>query len=82
MASSNFFVVASEAKQSRLVNRKGLDCFVARAPRNDELGARTNHEFAVIAREGGQSSIPETAVIEPRSRSVLDSPPSRGMTAM
>jgi hypothetical protein len=26
------------------------------------------------------SSIPETAVIEPRSRGVLDPPPSRGMT--
>ena len=28
----------------------------------------------------GRSSIPETAVLEPRSRGVLDAPPSRGMT--
>jgi len=35
----------------------------------------------VIAREGGRSSIPETPVIEPRSRGVLDHPPSRVMTA-
>src|SRR5829696_7657373 len=35
---------------------------------------------AVIAREGGRSSIPETSVTESRSRSVLDAPPSRGMT--
>ena len=31
-------------------------------------------------RRGGRSSIPETSAIEPRSRGVLDSPPSRGMT--
>ena len=30
----------------------------------------------------GRSSIPEAAVIEPRSRGVLDSPPSRGMTVV
>ena len=35
---------------------------------------------AVIAREGGQFSIPETSVIDPRSRSVLDTPHARGMT--
>jgi hypothetical protein len=47
----------------------------------------------VIAREGWRSSIPEAAMIEPRSRSVLDAPPEpviglaegetrwRGMTA-
>ncbi len=35
----------------------------------------------VIVREGGRSSIPEAAVIEPRSRGVLDTPPSRGTTA-
>jgi hypothetical protein len=28
----------------------------------------------------GRSSIPETSAIEPRSRGVLDPPPSRGMT--
>src|SRR5712672_3257329 len=36
---------------------------------------------AVIVREGGRSSIPETPMIDPRGRSVLDAPPSRGMTA-
>src|SRR5690242_2668190 len=34
----------------------------------------------VIVREGGRSSIPETVVIEPKSRGVLDPPPSRGTT--
>jgi hypothetical protein len=36
--------------------------------------------FAVIAREGGRSSIPLGLVIEPRSCGVLDIPLSRGMT--
>jgi|GEM_PF-4895450 len=36
----------------------------------------------VIVREGGRSSIPETAVIEPIGRGVLDPPPSRRMTAV
>jgi hypothetical protein len=35
----------------------------------------------VIVRDGGRSSIPEAAVIEPISRGVLDTPPSRGTTA-
>src|ERR1700675_18223 len=35
----------------------------------------------VIAREGGRSSIPETLMIEPIGRSVLDTPHARGMTA-
>src|ERR1700726_845353 len=39
------------------------------------------HTFSVIVREGGRSSIPETLMIEPRSRGVLDHPPSRVMTA-
>src|SRR4029453_14615281 len=34
-----------------------------------------------MSREGEQSNIPETPAIEPRSRGVLDAPPSRGMTA-
>ena len=34
----------------------------------------------VIVREGGRSSIPETAMIEPIGRGVLDPPPARGMT--
>jgi hypothetical protein len=33
----NFSVIASEAKQSRS-HKEGLDCFVARAPRNDGGG--------------------------------------------
>ena len=36
----------------------------------------------VIAREGGRSSIPETAVIEPKGRGVLDTPLARGMTVI
>jgi hypothetical protein len=36
----------------------------------------------VIVREGGRSSMPEAEVIEPMDRGVLDSPPSRGMTAV
>jgi hypothetical protein len=35
---------------------------------------------AVIAREGGRSSIPVALMMEPRSHGVLDAPPSRGMT--
>jgi hypothetical protein len=35
----------------------------------------------VIVREGGRSSIPEMPVIESMSRSVLDTPPSRGTTS-
>src|SRR6266851_9848182 len=36
----------------------------------------------VIVREGGRPSIPETSMIEPRSRGVLDPPHARGMTAL
>jgi hypothetical protein len=36
---------------------------------------------AVIARESGRSSIPETSVTESISRGVLDTPHARGMTA-
>jgi hypothetical protein len=36
----------------------------------------------VIVREGGRSSIPETPLIEPISRSVLDTPHARGMTRL
>jgi hypothetical protein len=35
---------------------------------------------AVIVRECGRSSIPETPAIEPRGRGVLDTPHARGMT--
>jgi hypothetical protein len=37
---------------------------------------------AVIVREGGRSSIPETFMIESRGRSVLDTPHARGMTVI
>jgi len=36
----------------------------------------------VIAREGGRSSIPEASMLELRGGSILDAPPSRGMTAI
>ncbi|MHC2537989.1 hypothetical protein ACVJMY_007558 [Bradyrhizobium diazoefficiens] len=39
-----------------------------------------DHTLAVLAREGGRSSIPEAVVMEPRSCGVLDSLPSRRMT--
>src|SRR5215207_7746566 len=41
-----------------------------------------NSHSVVIVRGGGRSSIPEAAVIDPRIRSVLDAPPSRGMTVV
>jgi hypothetical protein len=33
----------------------------------------------VIVRESGRSNIPETSVIEPKNRGVLDTPPHRGL---
>src|SRR5882724_4618878 len=55
------------------------------APRDRE-GVSANDDRAtspvVIAREGGRASIPETAVMESRSRGVLGPPPSRGMTTV
>jgi hypothetical protein len=36
---------------------------------------------AVIAREGGRSSIPETPAMQSRGRGVLVTPHARGMTA-
>jgi len=45
----------------------------------EKANVRVHHTLTVIAREGGRSSIPETIVIEPISRGVLDSPPARGM---
>jgi hypothetical protein len=43
---SSLHVIASEAKQSRS-NKKGLDCFVASAPRNDV--ARNGAEHMIQA---------------------------------
>src|SRR5215216_2749753 len=37
--------------------------------------------LCAIAHWGGRPSVPETSMIEPRSRSVLDTPLSRGTTA-
>src|ERR1700722_14178307 len=42
---------------------------------------QTAKRRGVVAREGGGPSIPETPAIEPRSRGVLDRPPSRAMTS-
>jgi hypothetical protein len=39
-----------------------------------------NESPAVIVRESGRSSIPETLMIESKSRGVLDTPHARGMT--
>jgi hypothetical protein len=39
------------------------------------------HPLTVVAREGGRSSIPETAAMESRSFGVLDTPHARGMTS-
>jgi hypothetical protein len=36
----------------------------------------TGESFRVIVREGGQSSIPETVLLKPIGRGVLDRPPS------
>jgi hypothetical protein len=47
-------VIASEAKQSRGTRQK-LDCFVASAPRNDEL-KRSRSPLNVIASAAKQSS--------------------------
>src|SRR5882757_1875231 len=40
-----------------------------------------SYTLSVTVREGGRSSIPEAAVLDRRSRGVLDAPPSRSMTA-
>src|SRR6478736_9109882 len=48
------------------------------ASRRENVAAHS----VVIVRESGRSSIPETPMIEPRSRGVLDRPPSRATTAV
>jgi hypothetical protein len=60
-----------------------MDCFVASAPRNDVVGSRLYFQTAHPSSPGltGRSSIPEAAVLEPRSRGVLDHPHARVMTA-
>jgi hypothetical protein len=58
-----------------------MDCFASLAMTWREHRHETAASYSVvIVREGGRSSIPETQMIEPISRGVLDTPPSRGMT--
>jgi len=45
-----------------------------------ECSLLSSSALCAIAHWGGRSSIPETAVIEPIGRSVLDTPHTRGMT--
>jgi hypothetical protein len=52
-----------------------------RFARNDVLNSGATLS-TVIVREGGRSSIPETLMIESKSRGVLDTPHARGMTAV
>ena len=51
----------------------------ARSPTHIHLSSSA---LCAIAHWGGRSSIPEASVIESMSRSVLDAPPSRGMTVV
>jgi len=60
-----------------------------RAPLRADPLARNDGRFnifsafsAVIVREGGRSSSPETSAIDSTGRGVLDAPPARGMTAV
>ena len=48
----------------------------------DQRRENADTHSPVIVREGGRSSIPETSMIEPISRGVLDPPHARGMTAV
>src|SRR5450756_54764 len=64
--------------QSRYGSRRG-ETERRAAPRG--ANACLQHP-AVVVRESGRSSIPETAVIESTSRGVLDTPPSRGTTTV
>jgi hypothetical protein len=61
-----------------------MDCFVAVAPRNDVVRPYliSKKLSDVIAGLTGRSSIPETPLLEPISRGVLDRPLSRAMTAV
>jgi hypothetical protein len=45
-------------------------------------GGKSAPTDSVIVRESGRSSIPTAPVIEPKSCGVLDTPLSRGMTAV
>jgi hypothetical protein len=55
--------------------------FLAKFPDGVALrnpGVAAKYPFGVIAREGGRSSIPETAVIEPMGHGVLGRPVKPG----
>ena len=49
-----------------------------REPRLGDRARRCRSRLAVIARESGRSSIPETPVLEPRSLGLLDRPVAPG----
>jgi hypothetical protein len=55
-----------------------MDCFASLAM----TVSTAPYPPAVVAREGGRSSIPETPMMEARSRGVLDTPLSRSMTGL
>ncbi len=46
VASDQLFVIASEAKQSRIFRGEILDCFVAVAPRKDGVDGPRRHQCA------------------------------------
>src|SRR5882724_12570599 len=72
-------VIASEAKQSISPSKERMDCFVARAPRNDVDGAAPL--TAVVPRECGGSSTQRLLGSSIDVSGILDRPPSRTMTA-
>jgi hypothetical protein len=75
-----FFVIASEAKQS-MVQQERVDCFaslamtVAREAPDSQPSSSAIRSGLLAGRttgSGGRSSIPETPMIEPKGRGVLD----------
>jgi hypothetical protein len=71
----------------RVQRAPGIPCALSSGGGNEfgKSSGKSCREIAnvysvVIVREGGRSSIPEAAMIEPIGRGVLDAPPSRGMT--
>ena len=68
---------ASTRSSLRPLFRRGQTKMQTSGDQRREIAA--SHS-TVIAREGGRSSIPETAVIESISRGVLDTPHARGTT--
>jgi len=84
-------VIASAAKQSILSFCCAMDCFVARAPRNDGFGLLESNCSCHRPPTGRRAAPPddrprraiqysETPVIESRSRGVINPPHARGMT--